>query len=172
MEHIHTGTREHNFSVSAFVLHPTEKKILLIEHKKLPVYLQSGGHVEKNEDPWEALSHELLEEAGLDITKCRLLLQPDQPTLSKTGYKTLPIPFHQMSHYFDEDGEHRHNDMSFAIRSYTAEIAPQQGESQKWLWVDVQLLDKLKSEGSIFDSTYTILNWLFAKEGLWQSSLK
>ncbi len=61
MAHIH---EHYDFTVSAYVLHPTQPKIALHFHKKLFKWLQFGGHVELDEDPAQALTHELLEEAG------------------------------------------------------------------------------------------------------------
>ncbi len=52
MPHIH---ELYDFTASAYILHPTESKILLLLHKKLGKWLQPGGHIELSEDPLQAL---------------------------------------------------------------------------------------------------------------------
>lgn len=158
MAHIH---EEYDFTVSAFVLHPTEPKILLIMHKKLDKWLQPGGHVELNEDPWSALTHELEEEAGLKLDECELLFQPSQPTLNTHGYTTLPIPFHKMFHDFNPDGSHKHIDDCYLLRSYTADVNPEEGESKLWKWFSKEEIRNLDKNDEIFESTRIIADWIF-----------
>ena len=55
-----------HFTASALVLNE-EKKVLLIYHKKLNVWLYPGGHVENNETPDETVIREVLEETGLNV---------------------------------------------------------------------------------------------------------
>lgn len=164
MPHIH---KEYDYTISAFILHPDQAKVLLVKHKKLGKLMQVGGHIELNEDPWQALSHELLEEAGLIIQKCQLLLQPDQPRVVSKGHKTLPIPFHYEVHDLPPDGSHRHIDMSYALKSYTDQIRPDIGESQEFEWVDQERLGKMNREGQVLGSTCQIYSWLFAQKSIW-----
>ncbi len=167
MPHIHTEAGQHDQTISAFILHPTSKQILLIEHKKIPKWLQPGGHIELVENPWAALTHELLEETGLEIDKCELLLQPDQPKPVHENYTTHPIPFHFNTHPMDGEEGHWHTDMSYALRSYSSEIKPGEGESQIWRWISPEELERMRSEGKLSESTYQICKWLFAKPELW-----
>lgn len=44
-----------------------EHKVLLHYHKKLGIWIAIGGHVEKNENPIEAVLREVEEETNLDI---------------------------------------------------------------------------------------------------------
>ena len=44
-----------------------DKKVLLIKHKKIGLWLPPGGHIEENETPEEAAMREIKEETGLDI---------------------------------------------------------------------------------------------------------
>lgn len=43
-----------------------EKKILLLEHKNAGILLPSGGHVDKDELPYETVKRELQEELGME----------------------------------------------------------------------------------------------------------
>ena len=55
-----------HFTASAFVLSPDKKKLLLILHRKLHLWLQPGGHVEPTDrDLIEAARREVMEETGL-----------------------------------------------------------------------------------------------------------
>jgi ADP-ribose pyrophosphatase YjhB (NUDIX family) len=52
------------FSVAIFAVHDGE--VLLVEHKRLGLWIPVGGEVEPNETPLEAAKRELLEETGLE----------------------------------------------------------------------------------------------------------
>jgi 8-oxo-dGTP diphosphatase len=66
MAHIHTKPGQHDFTASAFIIRidTPKPKVLLHMHKKLGVLLQPGGHIELNENPWQAVHHEIEEETG------------------------------------------------------------------------------------------------------------
>jgi len=44
-----------------------DKKVLLVKHKKLGVWLPAGGHIEKDETPEESAVREVKEETGFNI---------------------------------------------------------------------------------------------------------
>lgn len=48
------------------LLDPTQKKLLLVDHKKAGLWLPSGGHVELNEHPKETVKREVLEELSVE----------------------------------------------------------------------------------------------------------
>lgn len=48
------------------LLDPKEKKVLLLNHRKAILLLPSGGHVDKNEMPFETAKRELIEELGIE----------------------------------------------------------------------------------------------------------
>src|SRR5690606_13622575 len=55
-----------HFTASAFVLSPDKKKLLLILHRKLNLWLQPGGHIEPTDkNVIEAARREVMEETGL-----------------------------------------------------------------------------------------------------------
>lgn len=56
-----------HFTASAFVLSPDRRRLLLIFHRKLKMWLQPGGHIEPTDrDLVEAARREVKEETGLD----------------------------------------------------------------------------------------------------------
>lgn len=62
---VDSETKRH-FTASALVINK-EKKVLLVNHRKLGVWLYPGGHIEANETPDEAVLREVKEETGLDV---------------------------------------------------------------------------------------------------------
>ena len=50
---------------SCFVIN--DNKILLIFHKKFQKYIQPGGHIEDDEEPYETAIREVYEETGIKI---------------------------------------------------------------------------------------------------------
>jgi 8-oxo-dGTP pyrophosphatase MutT (NUDIX family) len=50
-----------------FICDPGTKRFLLVKHKKLGKWTQSGGHIEPNEDPEESAIREAFEETGLKV---------------------------------------------------------------------------------------------------------
>ena len=56
---------KHLVSYSVMV-DPQKKKILLLNHRKALLLLTGGGHVDKNEMPFETAKRELVEELGIE----------------------------------------------------------------------------------------------------------
>ncbi len=55
-----------HFTASSFVLHPSSDRVLLIRHRTLELWLQPGGHFERDDDDLEfAARREVLEETGI-----------------------------------------------------------------------------------------------------------
>lgn len=118
MSHIHTQPGQYDFTVSAFIIRTDfdAPKIVLHRHKKLGKWLQFGGHVELNENPWEALTHEVLEESGYDMAQLELIEVAKGPNLSNDF--SHPLPFCVNSHPFSD--EHSHTDLAYAFRTNQA----------------------------------------------------
>lgn len=75
MPHIHTQPGQHDHTASAFIIRTdgTEPRILFHMHKKIKKLMQPGGHVELHETPWQAVVHEIEEEAGYEISQLKIL---------------------------------------------------------------------------------------------------
>lgn len=58
---------DRQFCASAFVVNPTDKKILLCHHQKFNRWVQPGGHIENDETPEETALRETYEETGVRI---------------------------------------------------------------------------------------------------------
>lgn len=116
MPHINTGPGEYDDTSSAYIVRTDleEPKILLHMHKILGVYMQFGGHKKLTQDPWEALTDEVLEESGYDMAQL-LLLQPRDRIGQLGEGKTHPHSIYMQSHDFDGDPTHRHTDVAWAF---------------------------------------------------------
>jgi 8-oxo-dGTP pyrophosphatase MutT (NUDIX family) len=82
MAHIHELI---DFIVSVYIVN--NDKVLLVDHKKLKLWLPIGGHIELNEDTDEALFREVKEECGLKIK-----VLGTKPDIQSAGTKFLYAP--------------------------------------------------------------------------------
>jgi ADP-ribose pyrophosphatase YjhB (NUDIX family) len=119
MPHIHTNPGEYDHTVSAFLfrVYGDEPRLVLHLHKKLHVYIQFGGHIEINENPWQAITHELEEESGYKMSQLKIL-QPKQRMKSMSKVKVHPMPIYHQTHTIDTgdlNGVHYHTDIAYAF---------------------------------------------------------
>ena len=115
------------WTASVYIVY--ENKVLLVDHKKLQSWLPVGGHIEPEEDTEEALTHEIREECGLDVT----LLSPPLPNVpDATDMKFLPVPS-----YFDIHGiggGRKHQNLVYFATSSNDQVtlAPNEHEATHW----------------------------------------
>ncbi|MBA2367978.1 MAG: NUDIX hydrolase [Candidatus Protochlamydia sp.] len=50
------------------IFDPTNKKVLLVKRKDVPIWVLPGGGIEKNESPLMAVKREIMEETGLFVS--------------------------------------------------------------------------------------------------------
>ena len=106
---------------------------------KRGILMQPGGHVERAEDPWAAVAHELREESGYDLEQL-LLLQPAHRIERAEGVAVLPTPLVVDVHPITDD--HAHTDIVYAFVATTDPAgAPGEDESQELHWLPVDELD-------------------------------
>ena len=159
MAHIHTGKDQHDFTVTAFIVRidGDEPKVLLHMHRKHHVLLPVGGHVELLESPWEAIAHELEEEAGYKLSALEIL-QPKSRIKSMPKTMFHPVPVSMNTHYIADD--HFHSDIEYAFTTKsdpTESIA--EGESMDIRWITKAELNALEPS-AIFDSTKEVYNFI------------
>lgn len=160
MPHLHTESGQHDLTASAFIVRPTDEghKILFHRHKKLGILLQPGGHVELNENPWQAIQHELVEETGYDLKQLQIFVPPYVNNLKLVHSIVHPHPVILSTHRYGYLGEseHFHTDISYAF--LTEELpsgVPGEGESTEFFWLNVNELNQL-AEGDIVEDVRAI----------------
>lgn len=138
MAHIHTDHGQHDHTASGFIIRTDfdEPKLVLHKHKKLGVYLQFGGHVELDENPWQAVCHELLEESGYEMSQLKILQPKDRIKELNDSVALHPVSVCHNTHAFDELGEHFHTDSAYAFVADGAPMnAADEGESDEVRYV-------------------------------------
>jgi 8-oxo-dGTP pyrophosphatase MutT (NUDIX family) len=138
MPHIHTEPGQHDHTISALIFRVDfkEPKVLLHRHKTLKRYMQFGGHIELDENPWQTLVRELREEAGYDIAQLQLLQPPKRITQFGKGI-LHPIPL-SYGTFIYTDISHFHTDTNYAfVATEKPAHAPAPGES-----TDLQLFNQ------------------------------
>ena len=157
MAHIH---ELYDFTVSAFILHPTKPQILLLKHLKLGKWLQPGGHVELHENPLQALTHELEEEAGLSANDYTIIELAEGPKTYGNN-TSFPLPFYFNEHTFNET--HKHIDICYLARAKTDEITTNPDGASAIKWLSLKEIEQHYTNGDVFDDTLQICKWVFAK---------
>jgi len=101
-----------HFTVSGFIVEGGAT--LLHWHPKLSLWLPTGGHIDPDEDPVQAVVREAYEETGI---RCEVL--PHEPPLPFHNVAQLPSPLKIIvAHVPANGGEpaHQHIDLSYALR--------------------------------------------------------
>jgi 8-oxo-dGTP pyrophosphatase MutT (NUDIX family) len=114
---------EHPFDEHADLVHVTgsaivigARGVVLHLHKRLGIWLQPGGHIDRGEHPWEAALREAHEETGLDVRH--------------------PSAGPQLVHVDVHPGPrgHTHLDLRYLLEAGDDDPAPPPGESQVVRW--------------------------------------
>lgn len=135
MSHIHEKI---DFTASALIVH--DNKVLLRLHDKYNIWLGIGGHIELDEDPYEALLREVKEESGLEIE----VIGKKQLSSSKESVD-LPVPAFLNRHHTSPG--HDHIDMLYVCRAKTLNINPAPDEKKtEFKWFTGEELQNLSYE--------------------------
>lgn len=130
MPHIHTTPGHHDHTVSGLIFRVDgdEPRVLLHIHKTLKRYMQFGGHIELDENPWQTLVRELQEEAGYDIGQLQLLQPPKRiKQFGKGLLHPTPLSYGTFA-YTDIDHYHTDTNYVFVTEQEPANV-PRKGES-------------------------------------------
>jgi len=160
MAHIHTEKGQHDLTVTAYIIRTDtpEPKALLHMHRKHNILLPVGGHVELNETPWQAVSHELAEESGYEFSQLRIL-QP--PLRIKKISKVIQHPYPLSMNTHEVSVEHNHTDIEYGfVTTEDPKLAIGGTESADLRWVTKAELLALGPD-MIFDNTKEIYKFMF-----------
>ena len=144
-----------HITASGYIYSKTDKKILLLEHKKLSKLLQPGGHVEKKDKTiLDTVKREIYEETGLSNLQ---LLGIDMDT---------NIPMDINTHFIPENKKknmhcHYHHDFRYLfIVDKTINVKIDENESNNYEWV---CIDKLINN-DMFSNVIKKINRLLSNE--------
>jgi 8-oxo-dGTP pyrophosphatase MutT (NUDIX family) len=101
---------------SAIVVGP--RGTVLLEHRRLGMWLQPGGHIDPGEAPWDAARREAAEETGLEV-----------------GFHDGRIELVHVDVHAGGRG-HTHLDLRYLLDGGSADPDPPEGESQAVAWFD------------------------------------
>lgn len=119
-----------HFTASGIVL--ADEQVLLVEHRKLGMWLYPGGHIEPDEDPVQAVLREVAEETGL---ACRIVAVPRFVHPAAT---VLPAPFTILVHDIPANAQtplHQHIDLVYVLAPESGQATPQLEEVTGCAWV-------------------------------------
>lgn len=95
--------------------------VVLLRHRRLGIWLQPGGHVDRGEQPWEAARRETVEETGMTVRPVEV------------DGDGIPLIVHVDVHAGGRG--HTHLDLRYHFTS-DDEPNPGPGESQEIAWFD------------------------------------
>jgi 8-oxo-dGTP pyrophosphatase MutT (NUDIX family) len=149
-----------HFTASALVL-GADRSLLLVDHKKLGVWLYPGGHIDPTETPDEAVLREVKEETGFDVR----LLGQDNIGLSdpESDVWALHTPYRVLVELIDDRlGEHYHIDLIYVCAVVGGSLDPN----------SEVLSARFVSKGdamqlTLFPSFRKLLNDVFDDDAVW-----
>lgn len=110
-----TKPGEKHLTASALLIAKSSSpQVLLLHHKKHDSWLQPGGHVEPDENPWQTAVRETWEETGIDITDYL-----DNPCEIGPGSLHLPEPDFSAEYLipaYQDEPEHYHIDWLYVVQ--------------------------------------------------------
>ena len=120
---------------SAWLMNQAQTHVLLTLHKNLNKWLQLGGHADGNPHVLDVAIREAQEESGL--SECAVLSE-----------NIFDIDIHAIPQH-DEEAEHFHYDVRFAVHSTDSEEYQVSDESHDLAWVKIQDVQQLTQEESM-----------------------
>lgn len=146
------------FTISALIVstEPTPRVVLHF-HRKYGLWLQPGGHIERDENPIEALCREVMEETGLDVHA-----YISHGTKSDEYALSLAVPDFLEEQSIDPHGgqpAHFHLDLQYIVRVPYQTLEPSEGESLQIGWYTLEETHELP----MFENTRMLLKRVFEK---------
>jgi 8-oxo-dGTP pyrophosphatase MutT (NUDIX family) len=120
---------ERHFTVSGFLVEGD--RTLLHWHRKLGIWLPPGGHIERDEDPVQAVLREVLEETGITAE----VVTPRAP-FRFSNVEQLPQPYSLIvADVVEGDATHQHIDFAYVVRPVPGAPIAEPTEPHAFQWV-------------------------------------
>lgn len=105
---------EKHFAATAYIVSKIDGqfKVLLHKHKKLNIWIGVGGHIEKDENPEQAVIREVKEETALEI----ILVNQKKKLFKTKNASELILPFciqEEKIPKYGKEAAHRHIDFIY-----------------------------------------------------------
>lgn len=114
MPHTHTKPGQYDATVTAMIVrYDGEPRVLLPLHRKYGVRIPPGGHIELDENPWQAIARELREESGYHLDQLEVLQFAQAPTYASNTLHPMPLLY--QSHAVPGAVPHFHTDACFGF---------------------------------------------------------
>lgn len=127
MPHIHQAI---DFVTTPVIVHPDRTKVLLVDHPKYGWWMHTGGHIELNETPDQALLREIAEECGLEVE-----VLSEKPDIAGAGYEPLWRP--RFIDIHDANAPHRHISLVYYCLAKSADfVLSSEHTTMKWFTME------------------------------------
>lgn len=164
MPHIHAEDGQYDYTASGYIVN--NDRILLIRHKKLPIWTPPSGHIELHQTPIDGMYMEIEEEAGIPKEALTLIETHtetkgfNRKTSTGAESRHIPIPFDIDEHGFG-DLPHKHIDFGYILTSTTDTVTPGEDESQEYKWfTDEELASFTETTPTIIDRCRYVLSYV------------
>jgi 8-oxo-dGTP pyrophosphatase MutT (NUDIX family) len=151
---------QRHFTATAFVI-DSQRRVLLLWHKRLQRWMPPGGHIHANETPEEAARRECKEETGLDVQiigdPCDDLFSTN-PSEGRMLIKPIAMLLENIP-ASDERGEpaHEHMDFLFLARPRDeGQPMTNNHESREMCWFTKEEIEALDEQTEIFGNVKKI----------------
>lgn len=125
---------DRHMTVSGFVYH--EGRTALYWHRKLQMWLPAGGHIELNEDPYEAAVREVREEFSVEVE----LLAPRDVVQFEGGPRQIEAPYTILECWVTP--EHCHVDHVYFFRLVSGYPGISEDPDSPIHWLGVEDLER------------------------------
>lgn len=137
MGHIHEKI---DFVATAYIVF--EGKILLVDHKKVGLWLPIGGHIELDEDPDQAMMREIEEECGLPVE-----IVSEKPAFTGAG-KPLYTPRFMDIHDYADGSTHQHINLVYFAKARSGDYVLEEDAHNDMKWFSKEDLQRSERVGN------------------------
>ncbi len=129
--------------VATALIFDEQKRFLLVDHKRIGLWLPPGGHIEEKETPEDALLREAKEETGFEV---EIIGECFKEAATAADVNPLIIPFHVQTEKIEKDSRrdflHEHIDLIYSCRIKNGKIALNKKEHHGINWFSLEEMKK------------------------------